>query len=54
MSNENFSLMVVNYKYRMVDQLKKLYGVNTIFSPVFFDKDIPVLPPVTIFHERSL
>ena len=38
----------------MADQLKKLYRVSTIFSPIFFDRDIPVLTPGTIFHEKSL
>ena len=52
--DNNFSLIVVDQKYRMADQLKKLYRVSTIFSPIFFDKDIPVLTPSTIFHERSL
>ena len=35
--------MVKDYKYRIADQLKKLYRVSTIFSPIFFDKDILVL-----------
>ena len=35
----------------MADNLKKLYKVSTIFSPIFFDKDIPVLTSGTIFHE---
>ena len=52
--DKNFSLIVVDQKYRMADQLKKLYRISTIFSPIFFDKDIPVLTPGTIFHERSL
>ena len=51
--DENFSLTVVNHKYRMVDQLKKLYRVSTIFSSIFFDKDIPVLSPATIFHDKQ-
>ena len=47
--DENFSVMVVNHKYRMADQFKKFYGVGTIFSPIFFEKDIPVLTPGVIF-----
>ena len=47
-------LMVVDHKYWMDDQFKKLYRVSTIFPPIFFDKDIPVLISDVIFHERSL
>ena len=31
----------------MADQLKKFYRVSTIFSPILFDKDIPILTPGT-------
>ena len=47
-------LVVVDHKYRMAEQLQKLYRASTTFSPIFFDKDIPALTPGTIFHERSL
>ena len=45
--------MVVNHKYRLADQLKKRFRVSTIFSPIFFDEDIPVLIPCTIFHKEE-
>ena len=52
--DENFSLIVVNHNCRLVDQLKKLYRVSTIFSSIFFDKNMALLTPGTIFHETSL
>ena len=45
-----FSLTVVDHKYRMDDQLKKLYRVSTVFSLIFFDKNISVLISGTFFH----
>ena len=45
--------MVVNHKYRLADQLKKRFRVSTIFSPIFFDEDIPVLIPCTIFQKEE-
>ena len=51
--DENFSLMVVNHNCRLVDELKKLYRVRTIFSSIFFDKNMALLTPGTIFHEMS-
>ena len=39
--------MVLNHKYRMPDQLKKLYRVDTIFGPIFFYKEIPNVVFVT-------
>ena len=46
--------MVVNQKCRMVDQLKRLCGVSTNFSPILFGKDIQVLAPDKSFHKRSV
>ena len=46
--------MVVNQKCRRVDQLKRLCGVSTNFSPILFGKDIQVLAPDKSFHKRSL
>ena len=51
--DENFSLVVVDHKYRMADQLKKLYRVTKIFLPIFFDKDIPVLTRGTRVSTRG-
>ena len=35
-------------------QRELLIGGSSTFSPIFFDKDIPVLTPGTIFNERNL
>ena len=36
------SPIVVNSRHRMTEQLKEIFRVGTVFSHIFFDKDIPV------------
>ena len=46
--------LLIDGSERMADQLKKFYRVSTIFYSIFFNKGIPVLIPITVFHKKNL